>query len=272
MTPLAPPDAAQSALRARAREVRLAIRAGEFRTQTSGQAPGIVQGNVVILPSDWAGDFLRFCQANPKPCPLLAVSEPGSHALPRLGADIDIRTDLPMYRVFRDGTATEDTADIRDIWRPDLVTFVLGCSFSFEEALIEAGIRLRHIDARTDVAVYRTNIPTAPAGRFSGPLVVSMRPFRPADAIRAIQITSRFPNVHGAPVHLGDPQYIGINDLQTPDWGDAAVPEPGDIPLFWACGVTPQSVVAHAKPPFCITHKPSHMLITDLLNAELAVF
>lgn len=254
-----------------AQAVRLRIRAGEITGHTSGLAPGCVQGNVVILPADLATDFLRFCQANPKPCPLLAVSEPGAAALPTLGADIDIRSDVPRYRVFRHGEMVEEPTDIGRWWRDDLVSFILGCSFSFESALLEDGLRLRHQDEGRNVPMYRTSIQTAPAGRFRGPLVVSMRPFRPADAIRAIQITSRFPGVHGAPVHIGKPELIGIRDLARPDWGGAVAVEADELPLFWACGVTPQAVIAEAKPDFCITHAPGSMLITDLANSRLAV-
>lgn len=254
-----------------AAEVRARIRAGEHTGQTAGLAPGYVQGNVVILPRDMAHDFLAFCHRNPKPCPLLATSEPGDPSLPQLGEDIDIRTDVPRYRVFRDGELVEEVTDIRHLWRDDLVAFVLGCSFSFEEALLQEGIPLRHIERGTTVSMYRTNIPTVPAGPFSGPTVVSMRPLRPADAIRAIQITSRFPAVHGAPIHLGDPSLIGIEDINRPDWGDPTEIRDDELPVFWACGVTPQAAIARARPPLCITHKPGHMLITDLRNSRLAV-
>lgn len=251
-------------------EIRRKIRSGAIEGHTSGLAPGHVQGNLAILPADLAGDFLRFCQRNPKPCPLLAVGEPGDSRLPTLGADIDIRTDVPRYRVYRDGRLAEEPTDIRALWRNDLVSFVLGCSFSFEEALVEAGLTLRHHQLGRNVAMYRTNIPTEPAGRFAGPLVVSMRPFKPADAIRAVQITARFPTVHGAPVHIGLPGAIGIADLSKPDYGDPVPVEADELPVFWACGVTPQAVVATVKPPLCITHAPGSMLITDLLNARLA--
>ena len=255
----------------RAQKVRARVRSGELQQQTSGLAPGIVQGNIAIMPKDYANDFLRFCRLNPKPCPLIAVSLLGDSMLPELGDDIDIRSDVPMYRVFRNGEPVEDVSDIRHLWSDDLVTFVLGCSFSFEEALLEAGLPLRHIENGTDVSVFKTSIPTRSAGPFSGPLVVSMRPFSPVDAIRAIQITTRFPSVHGAPVHMGDPALIGIRDIASPDWGDVITLLPGEIPLFWACGVTPQTVIGNARPPFCITHKPSHMLITDRLNAEFSI-
>jgi len=251
--------------------IRQRIRRGELTGHTSGLAPGCVQGNVVILPAALAGDFLRFCQANPKPCPLLAVSEPGDPALPALGADIDIRRDVPRYRVFRHGEMVEEPTDIGHLWRDDLVSFILGCSFSFEWALLEDGLPLKHQGCGGNVPMYRTSVQTVPAGRFHGPLVVSMRPFRPAEAIRAIQITSRFPGVHGAPVHLGRPELIGISDLARPDWGDAVEVAADELPLFWACGVTPQAVIAEAKPEFCITHAPGSMLITDLNNSRLAL-
>ena len=251
---------------------RATIRSGAFTGHTSGLAEGHVQGNVVILPSALANDFLRYCQRNPKPCPLLAVSEPGQALLPSLGADVDIRTDVPRYRVWRDGVLTDQPTDISNLWRSDLVTFVIGCSFSFEEALLQAGIPLRHLAQNRNVAMFRSNIATSPAGVFSGPMVVSMRPLKVADAIRAIQITTRFPNVHGAPVHLGDPAQIGINDLNAPDYGDAVEVMPDEVPVFWACGVTPQAAITRARPEFCITHAPGAMLITDLLNHQLATF
>ncbi len=255
-----------------ARAARLAIREGKITGHTAGLAPGYVQGNLAILPAALAADFQRFCHRNPKPCPLLAASEPGDPALPTLGEEIDIRTDLPRYRVFRDGVLVEEPTDVRSLWRDDLVSFLLGCSFSFEEALIEDGIPLRHIERGSNVPMYRTSIATVPAGPFHGPMVVSMRPLKAADAIRAVQITSRFPSVHGAPVHLGDPSLIGIADLAKPDYGDPVEVRPGEMPVFWACGVTPQSVIAEVRPPFCITHAPGSMLITDLKNARLAVF
>jgi uncharacterized protein YcsI (UPF0317 family) len=253
------------------RDARLAIRAGEVEGHTAGLAPGYVQGNLAILPATLAGDFMRFCQLNPKPCPLLAASAPGDFRLPTLGEDLDIRTDLPRYRVFRRGEVIDEPLDIRAHWRDDLVAFVLGCSFSFEEALLEDGIELRHMTCGATVPMYRTSIATAPAGPFHGPMVVSMRPMKPADAIRAIQITTRFPAVHGAPVHIGKPESIGIADLAKPDWGDAVPVKDDELPVFWACGVTPQSVVATAKPDFCITHYPGSMLVTDRRNTEFAI-
>jgi uncharacterized protein YcsI (UPF0317 family) len=252
--------------------IRQRIRTGTFSGHTSGLAPRHVQGNVVILPAEEANDFLLFCQRNPKPCPLLAVSEPGEPGLPMLGADIDIRTDVPRYRVWRDGALADEPGEIGNYWRDDLVTFVIGCSFSFEQALLDAGLPLRHAALGRNVAMYRTSIATQPAGRFHGPLVVSMRPFSPAHAIRAVQITAQFPALHGAPVHLGKPELIGIEDLARPDYGDAVAVAADELPVFWACGVTPQAVVAATRPAFCITHAPGCMLLTDRLHHELAGF
>jgi uncharacterized protein YcsI (UPF0317 family) len=256
----------------RAANVRQSIRKGLFTGHTSGVADQNVQGNVVILPEKLASDFLRFCQRNLKPCPLLAVSEPGQFLLPTLGDHVDIRTDVPRYRVWQRGELVSEPTDITDIWRDDLVTFVIGCSFSFEQALLEAGLPLRHVEQGKNVAMFRSNIATDPVGPFFGPMVVSMRPFKPAAAIRAIQITSRFPQVHGSPVHVGLPRLIGIRDLSRPDYGDAIEVRDDELPVFWACGVTPQAVVVQAKPDFCITHSPGAMLITDLLNHQLASF
>jgi len=252
------------------REVRRAIRERRHTGHTAGLARGYVQGNLCILPKDYAADFLLFCQRNPKPCPLLGVTEPGDPRIPALGEDLDLRTDISSYRVFRNGKHAGDVADIRDLWRDDLVAFVIGCSFSFEEALMEAGLPLRYVEQGRNVPMYRTSIETTPAGPFRGKLVVSMRPFTPANAIRAIQITSRYPTVHGAPVHIGRPDLIGIEDLSKPWVGEATEVRDDELPLFWACGVTPQSVVLDAKVPFCITHSPGHMLVTDLRNVALA--
>jgi uncharacterized protein YcsI (UPF0317 family) len=253
------------------RDVRRAIRSGRHRKHTAGLAPGYVQGNVCILPREYAEDFRAFCERNPKPCPLLAMSAPGDPRLPALGEDLDIRTDVPRYRVFRDGVQSEDVTDLRELWRGDLVTFVLGCSFSFEQALMDAGLPLRYVEQGHNVSMYRTNVDTTPAGRFRGKLVVSMRPFKPADAIRAIEITSRYPRSHGAPVHIGRPDLIGIDDLSRPWAGDPTEVRADELPLFWACGITPQSVVLDAKPSLCITHAPGHMLVTDLENASMAM-
>ena len=231
----------------------------------------LVQANLVVLPATDAHDFLLFCQRNPRPCPLLAVAEDGAFGVPSLGHGIDLRTDVPRYRVWRHGELVDEPADVRALWRDDFVAFVIGCSFSFEWALLAEGIVLRHVAQGRNVSMYRTSLPTEPAGRFAGPLVVTMRPLKAADAIRAVQITSRFPAVHGAPVHLGDPRLIGIADLARPDYGDAVDVLPDEIPVFWACGVTPQSVIATVKPDFCITHYPGSMLVTDRKNTEFAI-
>lgn len=250
---------------------RQLIRRGEHSGPTSGLAPGFVQANLAILPHALAEDFLRFCQLNPKPCPLIGVSAPGDWRLPALGEDLDIRTDLPRYRVWRDGAVVDEPTDLLRWWRDDLVVFAIGCSFSFEQALIEDGIELRHFSCNCTVPMYRTSIATVPAGPFHGPLVVSMRPMQPKDAIRAVQITTRFPSVHGAPIHLAKPEAIGIEDIGKPDWGDPVPIGENEIPVFWACGVTPQSVVMSVKPDFCVTHYPGAMLVTDRRNGEFAI-
>jgi uncharacterized protein YcsI (UPF0317 family) len=250
--------------------VRRMIREGRHAGQTSGLAPGYVQGNLVILPGDAAAEFLRFCQRNPKPCPVIGISEPGSPHIPELGADLDLRTDVPLYRVWRDGALAEEPTTLTALWRPDLVAFVLGCSFSFEEALIADGLEIRNVSCGVNVPMFRTSIPCEPAGPFAGPLVVTMRPFKAADAIRAIQITTRFPSVHGAPVHLGRPDLIGIADLAHPDYGDPVPVHEDEIPVFWACGVTPQAALEAARLPFAITHAPGCMVVTDLKNSRLA--
>ncbi len=252
--------------------VRLAARSGALDGPTSGFAQGFVQGNLAILPADVASEFLRFCQLNPKPCPIVGMSEPGDPHLPQLGADLDIRTDVPRYRVWKDGVVVDEPVDITKWWRDDLVTFVIGCSHSFEEALIEDGLTLRHIDRGTTVPMFRTSLTCQPAGRFSGPLVVTMRPFRPEDAIRAIQVTTRFPAVHGAPVHIGRPDLIGIADLAKPTWGEPVEILDDEIPVFWACGVTPQAAIQSAKLPFAITHMPGRMIVTDVPNTRLSIF
>ena len=243
--------------------VRRRIRSGALTGPTAGLAPGHVQGNVVILPRDWAEDFELFCRANAKACPLLAKSAAGSPTLPTLGADIDMRHDLPRYRVYRGGRLDAAPTDIADLWRDDLVTFVIGCSFTFEHPLLEAGIPLRHVAQGLNVSMYKTGLATTPAGRWHGPMVVSMRPLTPQDAVRAAEISGRFPDMHGAPVHMGDPSAIGIRDLAAPDYGDAVAIEPGEVPVFWACGVTPQAAIEVVRPEFCITHAPGCMLITD---------
>jgi uncharacterized protein YcsI (UPF0317 family) len=249
--------------------VRLACRNGQLSGPTPGLALGFVQANLVVLPRDWAFDFLLFCQRNPKPCPLLDVTEPGDPEPRAVAPGADLRTDLPAYRVWQNGELTDEPADVAKYWRDDLVGFVIGCSFTFENALIEAGIPVRHIEQGVNVPMYRTNIPCQPAGRFSGPMVVSMRPLKPAQAIEAIRICGKYPLAHGAPVHFGDPAAIGVRDFGRPDFGDAVEIRPGEVPVFWACGVTPQAVLMQARPPFAITHKPGHMFLTDRRDRDL---
>jgi uncharacterized protein YcsI (UPF0317 family) len=233
-------------------------------TQTTGMALGFMQGSPVIVPGALALDFATFCQRNPKPCPLIGMSERGDPGLPTLGHDIDVRTDTGGYGVWRHGELVEEVNHIGHLWRDDFVTFVLGCSYSFEAALLNDGLELRHHTEGVCVPMYQTTIPLQPAGPFSGHMVVSMRPFEPRAAIRAIEITSRFPMTHGAPVHLGDPKAIGIRDLARPEWGDPVTVRGGEIPLYWACGTTPQNAVLQAKPEIIITHKPGCLLVTDV--------
>ena len=250
--------------------LRQRIRDNAYTGSTSGLAKGYLQANLVILPAEWANDFLLFCQRNPVACPLIGMTEPGEKHLAEIGLDIDISRDVPEYHVFFDGQFEHAASDLTQQWRDDLVTFVLGCSFSFEEAMLQTGLRVRNIDQQCNVSMYDTNIACQPAGRFQGNMVVSMRPFTPADAIRAIQVTTRFPKAHGAPVHFGSPDAIGIADINTPNYGDAVEIKSQEVPVFWACGVTPQNVMRNSKPPFCITHAPGKMLITDRLNDEFA--
>ena len=253
-------------------EVRNAARTGALDRPTTGLAPDYVQANLVALPRDLAYDFLLFCQRNPQPCPLLEVTEPGSPEPVLVAPGADLRFDLPRYRVFRHGVLTEERTEVADLWRSDLVGFLLGCSFTFEGPLVAAGVPVRHQQCGNNVPMYRTNRQCTPAGRFSGPLVVTLRSMPPASVARAVQVTSRFPAAHGAPVHIGDPAAIGIDDLSRPDWGDAAHIEPGDVPVFWACGVTPQAAAEAAKPDLMITHAPGYMFVTDTTVASLAIF
>ncbi|MBA5688646.1 putative hydro-lyase [Rugamonas apoptosis] len=251
---------------------RHAVRSGQFRLPTAGQCGAYAQANLVILPQSHADAFLLFCQRNPKACPLLAVGEPGQWNVAALGADMDMRSDVPGYNIYRDGQLAAQVNALHDVWRDDLVVFAIGCSFSFEQMLMDAGILLRHVEQGRNVAMYRTNIANQAAGPFGGNLVVSMRPMKARDAIRAIQITSRYPAIHGAPVHLGDPALIGIADLAQPDYGDAVAIAADELPVFWACGVTPQEAIRGARLPLVITHQPGYMLVTDIPNASLAAF
>ncbi|MEO7133959.1 MAG: putative hydro-lyase [Vicinamibacterales bacterium] len=248
--------------------VRSQARSGLLTGPTCGLAPGYLQANLVIVTRDLAFDFLLFCQRNPKPCPILDVLDPGTWQPRGVANGADIRTDLPRYRVYERGALVEEPPEIVRWWRNDLVTFLLGCSFSFEAAMQRAGLPVRHIEEGRNVPMYRTNIPCTPAGRFAGPLVVTMRPLTPAQAIEAAVITSRFPQAHGSPVHCGDPHAIGIADLTRPDFGEAVTVRAGEVPVFWACGVTPQAVVMEAKPEIAVTHSPGCMFVTDRLAEQ----
>lgn len=252
-------------------ELRGLMRKGELVRPTSAMAPGRVQANLVILPGDLAFDFLLFCQRNPKPCPLLEVVEAGSPEPRETAPGADLRYDVGKYRVYEHGEMVSEPLDIADIWQDDMVSFLLGCSFTFESALMRAGIRLPHVEQDINVSMYMTSINTTPAGAFAGPLVVSMRPIPEDKVVKAVQVTSRFPNVHGAPIHIGDPEAIGISDISKPDLGDAVEVKDGDVPVFWACGVTPQAVAMQSKPPLMITHSPGHMFITDMHDEDVAL-
>ncbi|GGC77067.1 UPF0317 protein [Undibacterium terreum] len=244
-------------------ELRALYRQAAHTGPTAGVARGFVQANMMIVPREYAFEFLLFCQRNPKPCPLVEVLEPGQFE-PSCAAGADLRSDIPGYRIYEQGSLVKEVSDISSYWRDDLVSFLLGCSFSFESALMEAGIRLRHVDQQRNVAMYKTNIPCTPAGRFQGNMVVSMRPIKSSEIASAVEISGRFPQVHGAPVHIGHPQAIGIQDLAKPDFGDAVEIMADELPVFWACGVTPQYIAELSRIPFCITHAPGKMFVTDL--------
>ena len=264
------PDPASVATGQAARRQYRASELAPF-TQTTGVAAGYVQGSPVIIPGDLALDFLTMCQRNPKPCPLIAVSNKGDPSLPTLGADIDVRTDIGGYRIWREGELVDEVTDVRDLWRDDFVTFVIGCSYSFEDALLRDGLELRHHTEGVCVPMYRTNIPLVSSGPFSGNVCVSMRPFEARDAIRAIEITSRFPLTHGTPLHIGDPSEIGIEDLGQPLVGDPVTVRPGELPVFWGCGITPQYALLSARPEIAITHKPGCLLISDVRSTSDAM-
>ncbi|MCL4467039.1 MAG: putative hydro-lyase [Chloroflexi bacterium] len=251
--------------------VRQAIRSGFWRRPTAGLAPDYAQANLVVLPQRLAFDFMLFCQRNPKPCPLLDVTDVGSPNPQLLAPAADLRTDIPRYRVYREGRLDGEVDDLLGLWRPDLVAFLLGCSFTFEAALLANGIPVRHIEEGVNVPMFVTSVACLPAGIFHGPLVVTMRPIPEDRVVRAVQVTSRFPGVHGAPVHIGDPARLGIRDLAKPDYGDAVTVREGEVPVFWACGVTPQAVALEAKPELLISHAPGHMFVSDLKSETLAV-
>ena len=257
---------------ASAQQVRAAIRTGSYGGHTSGLAAGKLQCNLAILPERFALDFLRFCQRNPKPCPVVGVSDSGDPFLPTLGSDIDIRSDVSKYRVFKDGALTDEVDDISALWADDFVTVALGCSFTFENALARKGIPVRHMETGRNVPMYRSNIELMPAGPFAGKMVVTMRPIPAHQVDQACEISARYPQAHGAPIGFGDPENIGIGDLSQPDWGDAVEVKDGEVPVYWACGVTPQNVLLDAKLPLCITHSPGHMLIADVAeDAETTI-
>lgn len=257
--------------RLNAREIRELIRQGKLVRPTAGMSEGYVQANLVVVPKDLAFDFLLFAQRNPKPCPVLDVTDVGSPEPKLTAPGADLRYDVPKYRIYKAGKLVDEVFNLESYWREDLVAFLLGCSFTFEAALLKAGIQVRHIEENRNVPMYITNIPCTPAGRFHGCMVVSMRPLPQDKIIRAVQVTSRFPAVHGSPVHIGSPEKIGISDISKPDFGDPVTVHPEEVPVFWACGVTPQSVAMTAKPELMITHSPGHMFLCDIRDDDLAV-
>ncbi|MGY3128973.1 uncharacterized protein YcsI (UPF0317 family) [Agrococcus sp. UYP33] len=263
--------AATAAQLAQAREARAAYRAGTV-APTSGVAHGLVQANLIAVPADWAFETLLFAQRNPKPMPVLEVLEAG-RVESRLAPGSDVRTDIPAYRVWRDGQLADETTDASAAWEehPDLVAFLIGCSFTFEAGLVDDGIPIRHREHDRNVPMYRTSTACAPAGRLHGELVVSMRPIPASRVADAVTISGRFPAVHGAPVHIGDPGSLGITDLGAPEFGDPPVMQEGDVPVFWACGVTPQAAIMASRPPFAVTHAPGHMFVTDVPDAAYAL-
>lgn len=252
-------------------EFRKKVRNNEFQKPTAGMCPGYAQTDLIVLPWEDAYDFLLFAQRNPKPIPILEVTEVGSRELQTLGNDIDVATDFSKYRIYRNGKMVDEYLSVVDFWREDLVSFLIGCSFSFEDLLVDAGIEIRHITEKANVPMFNTNIPLKQAGKFSGNMVVSMRPIKSSQIATAVNVTNRLPGVHGAPIQIGNPAEIGIYDLAHPDYGDAVTINENEIPVFWACGVTPQAAVMASKPKFAITHSPGHMLITNISNKDLSV-
>lgn len=250
-------------------KVRQLIREGVITGPTAGMCAGYAQANLAIMPKELAYDFLLFTQRNPKSCPILEVSDVGSRNLHFIAKDADIATDIPKYRIYEHGVLTGEYTDVSRFWRDDFVSFLIGCSFSFESELLEADVPVRHIEEGCNVPMYLTNIPCTPAGIFSGNMVVSMRPLPYDQIVKSVLVTGAMPKVHGAPIHIGDPAVIGIQDINAPDFGDSVTIHPGEVPVFWPCGVTPQSVVMNTKPDFVITHAPGHMLITDVKNVNL---
>lgn len=251
------------------REVRQLIREGKYTDQTSGMCPGYAQANLVVLPKELAYDFLLFAQRNPRPCPLLEVSDMGSRTLHEIADGADIARDIPKYRIYEKGELTGEYTDVSQFWRDDFVSFLIGCSFSFEGDLLAADVPVRQIEEHRNVPMYNTNIPCRSAGVFHGNMVVSMRPIPYELVPKAVLITGQMPRVHGAPIHIGNPEYIGIHDLEHPDYGEMVTIRDGEVPVFWPCGVTPQNVIMQSRPDFVITHAPGHMLITDVKNVNL---
>ncbi len=261
----------QMVLNASPREIREAVRRGELTRTSRGMAPGYTQASLVIIESRFAYDFLVFAQRNPKPCPILEVLDKGSYESVYAAPGADVRTDYPKYRVYRNGVVEGDVTDIKEYWNDDLVAFLIGCAMSFDAALERAGIPNRHVEEGRSGTMFNTSIPCRPAGVFKGNLVVSMRPYSAAHAIRAVQITTRFQRTHGEPVHIGEPSAIGIRDLSRPDYGQAVSIREGDVPVFWACSVTPQAVAMNVQLPFMITQSPGHMMVTDIRDDEITV-
>ena len=252
-------------------EVRMRIRGGEHAGPTGGLARGHVQTNLAILPEDYAFNFLKFCVRNPKSCPILEVTDVGSPVPLSMAPEADLRTDVPKYRVYENGEFVDEPTDIRSYWRDDLVSFLLGCSFTFERALLDAGLYLAHLDQGQNIPMYVTGRECVPSGPFAGPMVVSMRPYRPGEVPLAVAISGRYPTMHGAPVHVGDPDALGVRNLAEPEFGDPIEIAEDQIPVFWGCGVTPQAVAMKVAPSLMITHSPGHMFITDRLDAEYEV-
>jgi uncharacterized protein YcsI (UPF0317 family) len=252
------------------KEIRHQFRANSLIRPTAGMAAGYTQANVVILPKNLALDFFIFCQRNPKPCPVLEVLEPGNYEPSLTAPGADIRTDVPIYRIYREGQLVTEAEDVISYWNDEMVSFLLGCSFTFESALLQAGIPLKHIAENKKVSMFVTNIPTVAAGQFSGPMVVTMRPIAARQLVQAVQITSRFPMVHGAPIHIGNPSQIGIENIHDPQYGDPVTIEEGEVPVFWACGVTPQAIALEFRPSLMITHSPGYMFITNIRDQDLS--
>lgn len=252
-------------------EIRECIRKEKWIGPTTGIALGFVQANLVIIPEKLALEFIIFCQRNHSACPILEITEPGIASLNYLAKNVDIRTDLPKYRVYKKGVLMDEPLNIIDYWRSDFVSIFIGCSLSFEKALTDSNIPLRHLECKKNGAIYISSIKCNPTGMFRGNMAVSLRPIPRHQLIRTIQITSRFYNAHGAPVHIGDPDLIGIKNLDEVYYGDPPIFKENDVPVFWACGVTPQVVASESKPEIMITHSPTHLFVSDIKDTEIAI-